>query len=309
MGLAWGAGVVEAARMYLPDRAAAYGVVREPATKTAACALAARLGVSLNPKDYPEAPETMQDPNEYNIGGPEGFNLSYQSDGNFYAFWLDRSPQPEASVESVVGAVPEEETTAAAESFLAKTALLPDGCRLVEVRGGESRGYTFPGESTQRPVLLSRKVVYSRFLDGISDGEFTVMVNGRGEIYSVNRCMRELALVGRYPLLSPEEALAVAQSDEGRIAGPHSANHQYRGEVESVELRYFEGGTGWRLDTVQPIYWFQGTAYDENGRGEPFLAMAPAVRPEYLAPVTLPVPGGSGRPAAGGPSGPQGAAR
>jgi len=150
-------------------------------------------------------------------------------------------------------------------------------------------------------AALAYGVTYRRFHDGIPEGIIGVSVTGKGEIFSFGRNMRNLRSLGRYPILRPDEARAMIWSPTAMVsAGSNAPGHMpITAAIEKVQMEYYD--YAYDSDTIQPVYIFTGSGRDGKGRLHTFTATVPAVRPEFLEPVDLPIAGGA-KGSAGGVS-------
>ena len=283
---AWGPGVLEAAQMYMPEDMMIYEVVHSVPTRDTACELAARLGSPVAAELRALYPESGQEEGWYymTVGG---LYLECFADGNFMATRGDREPYVGRPAREAVGV---DEAIAAADRFLAETDLLPEGARLVEVVGVMLGSRYNKATGREERHVWTRGAVYRRFRDGFPEGKFVVQVNCDAQVCGVTRKMRDVSLVGRYPILSPEQARAALHSAAARIEELSPRATYQTAVIEALEMEYWDGALAWVMDSIQPIYKFRGTALGDDGRSVPFSAMVPAVRPEYLQPVALPVP-------------------
>jgi hypothetical protein len=286
----WAPGVLEAVRMYLPSEAPVLTVRRETPTKRAVCELAIRLGVRVLPEEYATMPETQ----ELSGFGTRLYGRSFEStnvedqrrfwckdvelwDSRCFAYWHRGETPTPGSPAWDREALPAQRTEEIAEQFLAESGLLPEGCEFETVRPAiaqNAEGVETYHSDGARPRVLSRQVEYARRIEGIELGRFTVSINGNGVVYRVHRQVPNVARLGRYPILSPEEARRLLPRGllPSHIWGPATA------EIESVSLYFSQDWDS--SDVIQPIYSFKGTARGEQGATEPFAVSWPAVRPE-----------------------------
>ena len=286
-------GVVDAAADKLPAQVMVYAVARKAATRDVVCELASSLGVTVSAERYASLPETMEDGmedgREYSVTlgeagptSPGDLQITAADDGNYMISVESQVPMDEKDRE----ALSDEATAASARDFLATSGLLPERCEFAHVQEADSTEFTEAGR--QKRVVLGKHAVYYRYLDGIQDGTFGVTVNGAGRVYHIRRNMRNIVPLQSHPILSPREAVDALKSGQAVVAGPSDPGKAYSAIIETVELVYYEGAAGLRIDTIQPIYRFEGRV---EGHGDRFSAQLSAVRPEYLEPVGLPSPG------------------
>ena len=296
----WEARALEAARMYFPDAMMVYEVVPSMPNRDTAWNVAQRAGVTLPLERYAALPETDQSGYYYYLTDG-AVAVTCFPDGNYGVEWRDRSPVHPLP-ERVILALGVDETAALAEQFVADTpGLLPAAARLTQVVPKLVRHHWNSETRVEEAQILTRAAVYRRFRDGFPEGRFSVEINGDGQVCSIHRNMRDVRPIGRYPILSPTEAAAALYSDAARVEGLSAADAFYEvALIEKAEMEYYDGALGWRMDTIQPIYRFTGTARDAGGRTTEFHALVPAVRPEYTLPVEMPRPGGAAvKPGAG----------
>lgn len=276
----------EAAEMYMPEEMVVYEVAHSAPTRDTACELAARLGSAVPPELRALYAEKGDDDNWYYLT-VDDLLLECFADSNFIATWQGREPYAGRPTRDAVGV---DQTVTAAEAFLGETHLLPEGARLVEVVGVMLGSRYDKATGREEEHVWTRGAVYRRFHDGFPEGKFVVEVNCDGQVCGVTRKMRDLIPLGRYPILSPEEAAAALRSPAARMEGLSPRASYGRGVIEAVEMEYWDGAPAWVMESIQPIYRFRGTAPSSDGRCVAFSAMVPAVRPEYLQPVALPTP-------------------
>jgi hypothetical protein len=283
----WDARALAAARMYFPTEMPVFEVIPSLPNRDMALQLSALLGNPIPEDTVRQLPEKDTNESFYlmNLGK---LNLDYFCDGNYGVIWNDREPYSKTPPigEEAVGV---DEATAAAEKFLAETGLLPEGARVTEVVPTGLRTTYDSTVGRDRTLVLVRSVTYRRFWNGFPEGSFSVGVNNRGQVCSLKRTMRDVKLIGAYPILSPEEASAAIGSVSARIEGLPSSGSFVNGVITEAQLEYFDGATGWRMQTIQPVYRLTGVTMNWTSRRKTqFYATVPAVRPEFLAPVQLP---------------------
>jgi len=276
--------------MYFPEEAPVFEVIHSEPTLEMACTLSEMLGEAVPDEIRSLAAHPSPDPAP---PGSEGMlylgNLSISClvNGNYHVSWTDRSPFGASDMEPGP-ALDIEGTIAAAEAFFRdREELLPDGAILT---------YVVPTSLVTRgsggETVVGRSAVYRRFHNGFPEGRFAVEVNGRGEVCSVLRNMRDIQEVGVYPILSPDEAREALSSEAARVEGLSRPGVFAEAMIESVAMEYYDGAVAWDMDTIQPVYCFKGTASDtESGITREFKATVPAVCPEFVAPVELARPG------------------
>lgn len=271
----------EAVSAKLPAEVMVYSVVQKETTRDAVCELAARAGVPVSADRYAIMPEVVSDGPYYSATVGQmteaslgDLDVTLSPDGNYML--TIRSHVPGQTEE----AGSDEVTKAAAEGFLASSGLLPEGCRFDSVRPGEAIEYTTPAQDGIHVRMIGKAVVYGRYLDGIAGGAFVVRVNGKGEVYHVTRNVRNVAPLAVYPVLSLEEAVEALRSGAGTIVGPGGPGGPQQATIDHVELRYYEGALGSKLEYLEPVYLMSGSV---QGYSERFVANLPAIRPEYFA--------------------------
>jgi hypothetical protein len=269
-----------------PPPVIVYRVARKQPTRDAVCDLAARAGIPVSAERHALLAETMPDAREYSATVGEltdtslgDLDVTLSDDGNFML--TVQSQYPGEAKEA-----PSDETCkASAEAFLARSGLLPEGCAFVGVEEGQAVEFSTPERSETQKRVTGKIVRYHRHLSGLEDGgSFTIRVNGDGKVYGVTRNMRSVIELGRYPVLSTAEAVQAVEAGKGVIVGPAGPYGRFVATIDKVEMVYYEGAPSSNMDTVQPVYVVSGTV---DGFADRFKAMLPAVRPEYLAPVTL----------------------
>jgi hypothetical protein len=286
----WAEGVGTAYAMYFPSELDVLEVVSSGPTKQKTIELATRLGVEIS------AEAAAQMPEESIMGeGCYGWqfgevNVDVFADGNLGASWTDRELPAEYFTKPNAGSPPmitKESAIAVADTYLKSSALLPGNARVTEAvpKGAVRRLNPITGQ--EEVVALAWSVIYRRFWSGIPEGRLGVWVTGKGEIFSLSRNMRDVRSLGKYPLLSPEEARESIWSPTSRVetSSTTPGYRPVRVVVEKVVLAYYDGATAWRLQTIHPCYIFTGTGWDAEGRPQGFTAMVPAIRPEYLNPT------------------------
>ena len=300
----WAPGVLQAANMYFPAELEMLEVVHSEPTKQQAVELVTRIGVSVSPQVLAELPEQS-------ILGEECYRWDFGSvevnvfrDGNAGLSWRGRDlpakyfTNPDANPPPRITA---DEAVAVADRFMRQTGLLPEGARMTDmtatapvIRHNEATG-------KDESAALAYGVTYRRFHDGIPEGIIGVSVTGKGEIFSFGRNMRNLRSLGRYPILRPDEARAMIWSPTAMVsAGSNAPGHMpITAAIEKVQMEYYD--YAYDSDTIQPVYIFTGSGRDGKGRLHTFTATVPAVRPEFLEPVDLPIAGGA-KGSAGGVS-------
>jgi hypothetical protein len=285
----WAEGVAEAASMYFPAEMPVFTVI-SATPKDTAVAVGTLFGQSL-PPDSDEYATDPADPHTYftaiNDAGDRVGIWSY-ADGNYSVHW--RSRDPLRALRRWDDQAPGvSETAAAAQEFLDQhPGMLPEGARLVEVVAiGTNSGLDSTGHVLS--FVRTRGAIFQRFRNGFPEGQFTVMVNTNGEVCNLSRNMRNLALVGDYPILTPAEA-------EGLLNSPGAMNDGLQGvetvgpaRIEAVEMEYWDGALAWEMGSVQPVYKFSGTVAGGTvtgaaGRRVKWTVRVPAARPEYTEP-------------------------
>ena len=274
-------GVLEAANMYFPAEMPVYEVVRSQPTVDMACALSELLGEPVPDDTRAMMPERDPSSTFYwlHVGD---LDISCFLDGNYGVTWTNRHPYLPTSLDEKKPAVGIDETVTAADAFLERTGLLPEGARLTRVVPTVIAG--------NEQVVLARSAVYRRFHNGFPEGIFAVRVNCDGEVCSIMRNMRDLRAVGVYPILSPDKAREALCSDAARIEGMMAPGRYIGGTIEGIEMAYYDGAASWGMDSIQPVYRFKGTTSHPLGGVREFKAAVPAVRPEHVSPVELPRP-------------------
>ncbi len=202
-------------------------------------------------------------------------------DTGCFSYWHRRGtpgPQSRGGPE-YPDALSPEQTREIAERFLHRSGLLPARCtfdRVVPAITQNAEGIEVYGIDKAPRRVLSRRVVYAFQVEGIALGDFSVDVNGNGEVYRVSRRTPNITPLARYPILSPDEARTMIP--QGLLAShiwvPATA------VIDGVSLSY---SREWNYaDIIQPVYTFSGTAHGEDGAADTFVVTWPAVRPAYL---------------------------
>jgi len=277
-------GVVSAA---MPASIPVYQVARVQPKRDMVCDLARSLGVDVSAERYASLPQVSSHRREYTTalgevtpGGDGDVYITLSDDGNYMVNMTSQAPGQDSE------ACSDEEARTAADAFLAQSGLLPKDCTFTGVDPGEAVDYDAPNGSVAIR-MIGKQVVYKRYLNGIEDGHFSVRVNGARKVYGILRNMRDLASMKRYPVLSKLEAVKALEAGEGMFVGPSGPSSGVA-VIEHVNLVYYEAAPGWSVDTVQPVYSITGSI---QGSTDGFLGLVPAVRPEYLAPISLPSQG------------------
>jgi quinol monooxygenase YgiN len=293
----WARGVLEAANMYFPAELEMLEVIHSEPTKQQAVEIAAAIGVPPSAELLAAMPEDSTAEEGCYRWEFARVDVSVSCDGNLGLFWRDRDPVREHfenPTAKPASALTVDEAVAIADRFVKETGLLAEGARMVEVipKTAVSRYKQATGKDETTVVACS--VIYRRFRDGIPEGSLGVTLNGKGEIVKVNKNMRNVRSLGRYPILRPDEAREMIWSPASRVIAANAPSlRPVTAVIEKVKMEYYDGGTSWSPDTIQPIYIFTGTTWDRQGRRDSFEAMVPAVRPEYLEPLELPRPFGA----------------
>jgi len=271
-----------------PPPVMVYKVVRSQLTRDAVCDLATRAGVPVSAERYALLPETVSDERDYSATVGEltstslgDLDVTLSDDGNLML--TIRSQYPDQTKE----APSDEACKAAAEEFLTRSGLLPEGCTFAGVKEGQAIEFSTPERSETQHRVIGKAVVYHRQLSGLESGSFSVRVNGAGKVYRVTRNMRNVTPLRRYPVLSTAEAVQAIEAGAGVLTGPAGPNGPFYATIDRVEMIYYEGAPGTDMDAVQPVYVISGTV---DGFKDRFNAMLPAVRPQYLMPPTLATP-------------------
>jgi len=293
----WGEGVLEAANMYFPAELEMLEVIHSEPTKQEAFELAARIGELKSSKTLAELPEQSTAEEgcyRWNFGSVE---VSIFRDGNAGLVWHDRDLPAEYFTDPHADPAPRitvDEAVAVADRFLKDAGLLPEGARMTDITSQDAISRHNQATGRDESAALACSVMYRRFRDGIPEGRMGGCITGKGEIFSFSRNMRNVRSLGRYPILRPDEAREMMWSPAARVETSNAPRYRpVTAAIEKVEMEYYDGATAWRYDTIQPIYIFTGTGWDGQGRPQSFTAMVPAVRPEFLEPVTLPRAGGA----------------
>jgi hypothetical protein len=204
-------------------------------------------------------------------------------DSGCFSYW-HRGGTPEPGAPGglrAVDATSPERTRQIADRFIADSGLLPEGCTFDRVGLAVTQnatGIEIYGSDSHSRRVLSRRAVYTRHVEGIPLGDFSVEVNGRGEVYRASRRIPDFVRLARYPILSPDEARSMIPR---RLLASHIWGPA-RAVIDRVSLSYYHD---WNFsDVIQPVYTFSGTARDENGATDTFTVAWPAVRPQYLVP-------------------------
>lgn len=288
--IAWAPGLLAAISMYFPSELEILEVIHSQPTREKAVDLARRVGAAISSATIAELPAASSEGEECYRWEFGSLDVSVFRDGNAGMTWWDRDLPPDRLTAPEANPAPRitaEEAIAVADKFLKDASLLPEGACLTEVT---PLGLTSCSEQANGKVYnkaLSWSVTYRRYRSGIPEGRLAVWVTGRGEIFSFSRNMREVRSLGRYPLLSPDEAKGMIWSSTARVETGVNApeGRPVRGTIEKVEMEYYDGATAWSYDTIQPAFIFTGTAWDCEGRPQSFKAMVPALRPECLDPT------------------------
>jgi hypothetical protein len=285
----WAEGVAEAASMYFPEEMPVFAVI-SATPKDTALGVAALFGQSL-PPDSDEYAIDPADPHTYfaaisEAGGVAG--IWAYADGNYSVHW--RSRDPLRALRRWDDQAPGvSETAAVAQQFLEEHPdMLPEGARLVEVVAiGTNSGPDATGKLLS--LVRTRGAVFRRFHNGFPEGQFTVMVNTNGEVCNLSRNMRNLALVGDYPILTPAEAEGLLNSPAAMDGGLQGVATVGPALIEAVEMEYWDGAFAWEMGSIQPVYKFSGTVTGGTAAGTAggrvkWTVRVPAVRPEYTEP-------------------------
>jgi hypothetical protein len=286
----WAEGVAEAASMYFPDEMPVFTVI-SATPKDTAVAVVALFGQSLAP-DSDEYATDPADPHTYLTAISEAgdtVGIEAFADGNYSVRW--RSRHPLRALRKWDDQAPGvSETAAVAQEFLDQhPGMLPDAARLVQV---VPIGINSGPDSTGRLLsfVRTRGAVFRRFHNGFPEGQFTVMVNSNGEVCNLSRNMRDLALVGDYPILTPAEAEGLLNSPGARNHGLQAVDIVGPARIEAVEMEYWDGALAWEMGSIQPVYnftgtvAFSGTVEGATGGRAKWTVTVPAVRPEYTEP-------------------------
>ncbi len=287
--ITWAQGVLEAAEMYFPPEMEMLEVIHSEPTKQQAMALATRIGQLPPAGVLAPFPQWPQLPGNYSWGFGD-FHMELFADGNLGLFWADRDLAGEHLANPSPGsayALTVDKAVAIADQFLKETGLLPNGARMTDVT--PKTMVTRYNEATGRDetTVVACSVNYRHFRDGFPEGGIGITLNGKGEVVKVNKNMRDVRSLGRYPILSPDEARGAIWSPTSQVTTGSNAPScsPVRAEIDSVQMEYYQGSTAERIDTIQPFYIFIGTGWDGEGRPQKFGAMVPAIRPEYVEPV------------------------
>ena len=289
----WAAGALESTSMYAPE-ALVLRVVRRVPDKQAVLELAERLGIRVTPEDRKRLPDKQEGElsplgvymcslEEKNVDDQRLFDckdVELWDSGCFSYLHRGGTPEPGSRNGPAPPDAPSpERAREIADRFIADSGLLPEGCEFERVRAAvtqNAEGLEIHYANGARPRVLSRQVVYTRQVDRIPLGDFSVEVNGNGEVYRVSRQIPNFAPLARYPILSPDEARRMIPRGllASHIWGPA------RAVIGRVSLSY---SPAWSFSgVIQPAYTFSGTAHGRNGQTDSFSVMWPAVRPEHF---------------------------
>jgi len=287
---AWSPALLQTLHIYETQELAVYEVRRQQVPRDEAMEIAGRLGERPTEQELSALPAIASEGLPYEFARGD-FTLRVYSDGNVTANWADRIPGS-AEDGAAAKALPDQEVRSIAEQFGAESGLLSTDFEYEGVRPQLIRHSTEPETGAMREQVLGWSTVFVRHFNGLPAGHISIRVNGQAEVYSVVRNARNVAALGDYPMLSPEEARVALHSPTSRVAGIDPRGGDCTAVIEKIELSYYEGPAGWTTATLQPVYAFEGIAHYESGWTHEFTALVPAVRPEYIEPVVPPVPGG-----------------
>jgi hypothetical protein len=275
--------VLAAARMYYSDEVMVYRTTKRPPTREDVLAVARHLGAVPAPDVLAAMPETRKGPAYPVTFSP--WDIDVGDDG-----WLritDRSVEPISGQRGP--RISDARARQAADRFLQRTGLLLENCRFTGVRNALTHTGTLPnGEGYEVVDLVG--VRYTRYLGKLPDGYLIVEVTAGGKVRGAMSRLPEVTPAGRYPIITPEEALASFRAGEVQMMGPGGrvperwSGVRYRAEVESMYLAYT--GVAPYTDTVSylhPVYQIQAKVYDgERLLPDRLTGWVPAVKWEYL---------------------------
>jgi len=155
-----------------------------------------------------------------------------------------------------------------ADSFLARTGLMPEGAQFLSVR------------ATRR--INSTAVAWSASYGGDLDGlpvqaGVSVRVGPDLELLSARNSFREVIPDRMVPILSAQEAFDLLGTGEGYFEA--TTVEPGKRDVASARLTYWQGALGVDFDYLVPVYVFE---FDGAAPSEPEAAFVEAIRPEYL---------------------------
>jgi hypothetical protein len=275
--------VLAAARMYYSDEVMVYRTTKRPPTREDVLAVAKHLGAKPTPEVLAAMPETREGPTYPVTFSP--WDIDVGDDG-----WLRITDRRVESMSDQRGRrISDARARGAADRFLERTGLLPGNCRFTDVRIRQTHSGTLPNGQGYEVIDLVG-VRYTRYLGKLPDGDLMVEVTADGKVYGVVGRLPEVTPAGRYPIITPEEALASFRAGEVQMMGPGGrvperwSGVRYRAEVESLYLAYT--GVAPYTDTVSylhPVYLIQAKVYDgERLLPDRLTGWVPAVKWEYL---------------------------
>ena len=278
-------GVLESARMYIPDQVMVYRLVRRMPAKADVREAAARIGITIADERYAAMPDRADLDFMYSAS-INGVDVDVEESGAYQFDMRDQQPDnhwPEAP--------PDAEAKRIADEFLARARISLEECGFTAVSMGEAVGFTPPGEDRSVRLVIGKLVRYEHYRNGISDGTIALRINGRGQVYQVSVHIPRVTPLASYPILSPEEAIAsLGGGPRSVVVGPGGfipgQRRTVKAVIDRIELRYYEG---WGEMTLQPVYSISGTV---PGYTDRFSGTVVAVRPGFLIPVPLRHPGG-----------------
>ncbi|HUV05919.1 MAG TPA: hypothetical protein VMX94_12545 [Armatimonadota bacterium] len=234
------------------------------------------LPIARSPEDEAKierlkhAPEPQREENQGLASCIGGWDIMLYPDGQYSLDKIDSPAGRNAQAPSA------EEVRRAADAFVSRTKLLPEGAQFVRVYDCDTSEWGLGDK-----VVHSRGVVYACSLEGITRaGGFTVEVGPRSEIVSVTNKTRHTIPEQPLPILSPNEALEKLRSNECHMAdGPSWDATAY---VDSIKLMYWESILAMDLSYIMPVYIFEGEAVAPGKRSVRWKAHVEAVRPEFL---------------------------
>jgi len=147
-----------------------------------------------------------------------------------------------------------------AKAFLASHSLLPPDAYLEERVADRSN-------SGVLGVRFGRKI--NGYEACGAGARLWVDINPDGEVVEVRKKWETLKPYKRYPIKSPQEALAELQDGKGQLM------NGCNGKIEKMTIRYYCSPQ--KQTFVQPIYFFEGVGPKRGFTGE-----VPAIKKEYL---------------------------
>jgi hypothetical protein len=276
--------VLEAARMYYAEELMVYRTTKRPRTREDVLAMARHLGVEGSPEARSRVPEKQEGSGLFGGTFPP-WQIELADDGRYHL--TDRTV--EVNRDRTGPPISNARVRAIADAFLQRTGLLPKGSEFRDVTVGDTIYGNLP-DGRPFMTVLELRARYTQYLNGLPWEDLTVDVTAGGEVSGVRGRLPEVTPAGRYPIITPEEALASFRAGEVQTMGPGGrvperwSGVRYRAEVESMYLAYT--GVAPYTDTVSylhPVYLIQAKVYDgERLLPDRLTGWVPAVKWEYL---------------------------